>query len=91
MRSTKRTHRHHFRRTVSTLTLVAFVVSQTEALAGPIADPATPIGFRPSVSNLALRGVVLDNSLGAVTLQLLAATQMRPVRSPRLAAPYEQA
>lgn len=50
MRSTKRARRALFRRAVSAVTLVAFVVSQTGALAGPVADPAAPIGFRPSVS-----------------------------------------
>lgn len=50
MTSTRRARSELFRRTVSAVTLVAFVVSQTGALAGPIADPAAPIGFRPSVS-----------------------------------------
>ena len=50
MRSTKRARRALFRRAVSAVTLVAFVLAQTGALAGPVADPAAPIGFRPSVN-----------------------------------------
>ncbi|NJN40825.1 MAG: filamentous hemagglutinin N-terminal domain-containing protein, partial [Gammaproteobacteria bacterium] len=50
MTSKRRARRELFRRTVSAVTLVAFVVSQTGALAGPVADPTAPIGFRPSVS-----------------------------------------
>jgi len=43
------TSRSLFRRTVSAVTLVAFVLTQSWAVAGPVADPAAPIGFRPSV------------------------------------------
>src|SRR3990170_3782594 len=50
MASTKRARRQLFRRAVSAVTLVAFVLSPAGVLAGPIADPAAPISFRPSVS-----------------------------------------
>ena len=51
MLSSERARRGFFRRTVSVVTLVTFVVSQTGAIAGPVADPAASIGFRPAVTS----------------------------------------
>jgi len=50
MTSKRRARGATFRRAVSAVTLLAFVLTQTGALAGPIADPTAPIGFRPTVS-----------------------------------------
>jgi len=50
MTSKRRARKAILRRAVSAVTLLAFVFTQTGALAGPIADPAAPIGFRPTVS-----------------------------------------
>jgi filamentous hemagglutinin len=50
MTSKRRARKGTFRRAVSAVTLVAFVASPAGVLAGPIADPTAPIGFRPTVT-----------------------------------------
>lgn len=58
--ASKRAKRRAARRAVSALTLVAFVFTQTGALAGPIADPAAPIGFRPTITTAPSGASVVD-------------------------------